>query len=64
MQKLYCIAMQVAYFLGLLSLIIGILFHILPSLQKAATPRGLFIFAGAVFLCALASNAMRRPSAS
>lgn len=64
MQKLYCIVLQLAYFLGLLSLIVGIVLRMLPHLQKAATSRGFFVFAGVLFLCALASSAMSRPKAS
>ena len=63
MQKLYRIVMQVTYFLGLLSLIIGVLIRILPRLQQVAAPRGVLILAGVLFLCALATAAVNRSEA-
>jgi hypothetical protein len=64
MQKLYRIVLQITYFLGLLSLIVGILSRLLPRLQHVTEPRGILIFAGVLFLAALASAAIRRPEAS
>jgi hypothetical protein len=65
MQKLYRFVMQVAYFVGLLTLLVGIVLRILlPNFQKATTAHGLFEFAAAVFLCALASHVMSRSEAS
>jgi hypothetical protein len=64
MQKLYRFVMQVAYFVGLLSLLVGILVRMLPKFQSAITAHGVFDFAAAVFLCALASHVMSRSEAS
>ena len=64
MQKLYHIVMQVSYFVGLLSLLVGILLRLLPKIQTVTTVHGVLDFAAAAFLCALASHVMSRSQAS
>ena len=46
-----------SYVLGLVSLVVGLVVRFIPvAMPLAGGPRGAFIFAGALFLCSVASH--------
>lgn len=53
---------KVAYYLGLLSVVIAVLVRFVPAIAGplAVTPRGVMTFAVALFLCTLASQVVAR----
>ena len=66
MKKVYRIVMAASYLLGVLSLLLAILLRFWAGwlIGFAHSPRGALLFAGTLFLCALASAAMAQPEAS
>jgi hypothetical protein len=63
MEKLYRVVMILSYLLGIVCLVVGTLMRFVGSVAAylpAHSTRGLLLFAGTLFLCALASAAMAR----
>ncbi len=62
MSRFYRFLVSVSWALGVLSLIVGVVFRLVPALsvKTTFTPRGGIILAGALFLCALATRAIER----
>ena len=64
MKRTYRTAMEVSCLLGVVSLVLGFAARFIPrlpfQLQSTFEPRSALLFAGSMFLCAVASDAMRR----
>lgn len=56
----------VCWGLGVLSLVAGLVFRVLPNLQLKTTfsPRGGLILAAVLFLCSMATRELERPASS
>jgi hypothetical protein len=66
MSKIYRSVAEVCWALGLISLVISVLFRLLPSLQTkfGFSPRGGLILAATLFLCVLASGVVGKAPSS
>jgi hypothetical protein len=64
MSRVYRVLIAVSWGLGLLSLVAGIVLRVSPALTQRTNvnARGGLIFAGVLFLCALATREMERTS--
>ena len=64
MSRLYRILIAVCWGLGLLSMVAGAALKFAPNLSRSVNtePRGGLVFAGVLFLCALATQGMERES--
>jgi len=65
MSRLYHLLTRVCWALGVLTLVTGVVVKFTPKLKSFfdsmdTDPRGILIFAGVLFLCALASHAIDR----
>lgn len=62
MAKVYRRLFEICWALGLLSMLAGIVLKLMTTLADRLnlTPRGALVFAGVLFLCALATREMER----
>lgn len=62
MSQLYNTLGRVSWALGLVTMVGGVVMKVMPALEKRLdlSPHGIEIFAGALFLCALASRDLGR----
>ena len=62
MSRAFRVLIAVSWGLGLLNLVAGIVLKLVPTLiqRTSTTPRGSLVFAGVLFLCALATREMER----
>jgi FtsH-binding integral membrane protein len=60
MIRVYRILVEFCWAAGLLCLLVAVVFRFVPSVAEgvAISPRGALIFAGALFLCTLATREM------
>jgi hypothetical protein len=66
MSRVYRWMAALSWTLGVLSLAVGVVFRLAPALSARTTftPRGGFILAGVLFLCALATAEIHRAGSS
>ncbi len=64
MGRIYRSLVWVSWGLGLLSMVTGIAFKLVPALTEMTTfsPRGGLVLSGVLFLCSLATREMERTS--
>jgi hypothetical protein len=62
MASLYRMLVGVSWGLGLLSMVLGVLLKLMPSLGERfnTSPHGGLVLAGVLFLCALATRDLER----
>ena len=62
MARLYRSLMEVCWVLGVVCMIIGVILKYSPVLMQrfSTEPRGVLVFAGVLFLCAIATRAVGR----
>lgn len=62
MARLYRSFMEVCWLLGVVCMVLGVVVKFVPSLmhQLNTEPRGVLMFAGVLFLCAIATRAVGR----
>ncbi len=62
MARLYRSLMEVCWALGMLSLVLGVIVKLSPVLMRwlDTQPRGILVFAGVLFLSAIATRAVGR----
>ncbi len=66
MSRFSNMIMAVAYILGVITVVIAVLVAFVPRVKEALhlTPRGGLVFAATLFLCAIASYAVKMSSAT
>ncbi len=62
MARVYRTLMDVCWALGIVCMLVGVVFKFSPDLMRrfGTEPRGFLIFAGVLFLCAIATRAVGR----